>query len=84
MKTITIGKNPKMKTIRLNKNGKARQPKKTKAAVEADVVADKITRIIAHVSGICDYVKENLCSEQSQFEELEVMLWDLAKRGPGR
>jgi len=89
MKTITIKKNSKMKTIKLNKNGKARQPRKlTKKQVEAcgwqcktkrDAKADQITKILAHVSNICDYVKDNLCSEQCQFEELEEMLWKLAR-----
>ena len=35
---------------------------------------DKITKILSMVSDICDYAIENLCTEQSQFEELELKL----------
>jgi len=75
MTTITIKNNSRMKTIKLNKNGKVRQPRKTKR----DAKADQITKILAHVSDVCDYVKDNLCSEQRHFEELEEMLWKLAR-----
>lgn len=36
--------------------------------------SDKITRILAKVTEICDYAVENQCTEQAQFEELEWML----------
>ena len=35
---------------------------------------DKIIRILAKVTEICDYAAENQCTEQAQFEELEWML----------
>ena len=35
---------------------------------------NKITRILSKVSEICDYATENLCTEDAQFEELELML----------
>ena len=35
---------------------------------------DKITNILNKVSEICDYATENLCTEDAQFEELELML----------
>ena len=35
---------------------------------------NKITRILSKVSKICDYAIENLCTEDAQFEELELML----------
>lgn len=75
MKTIVIKNPTKMKTIKLNKNGKARQPRKTKRLKKAD----QVTNILSKVSDICDYAKENLCTEQCQFEELEEMLWKLAR-----
>ena len=40
---------------------------------------DKITKILAKVSEICDYAIENLCTEQAQFEELEILLRDAIK-----
>ena len=40
---------------------------------------DKITKILSMVSDICDYAIENLCTEQSQFEELELKLRDYIK-----
>ena len=40
---------------------------------------DKITRILSKVSEICDYAIENLCTEQAQFEELEMLLNDYVK-----
>jgi uncharacterized protein YutD len=35
---------------------------------------DKITRILAKVTEICDYACEHNCTEQAHFEELEWML----------
>ena len=35
-----------------------------------------ITKILAKVSEICDYAIDNLCTEQAQFEELEMLLRD--------
>ena len=40
----------------------------------AQLREDKITRILNKVSEICDYAIENLCTEQAQFEELELIL----------
>ena len=40
---------------------------------------DKITKILSMVSEICDYAIENLCTEQSQFEELELKLREYIK-----
>ena len=40
---------------------------------------DKITKILSMVSEICDYAIENLCTEPSQFEELELKLRDYIK-----
>lgn len=37
---------------------------------------DKITQILAKVSEICDYAINNQCTQQAQFEELEMMLRD--------
>jgi hypothetical protein len=37
---------------------------------------DKITQILAKVSEICDYAIDNQCTQQAQFEELEMMLWE--------
>ena len=37
---------------------------------------DKITQILAKVSEICDYAINNQCTQQAQFEELEMMLHD--------
>ena len=38
-----------------------------------------IAKILAKVSEICDYAIENLCTQQAQFEELEMMLNDCIK-----
>lgn len=40
---------------------------------------DKITKILSMVSDICDYAIENLCTETSQFEELELKLREYIK-----
>lgn len=40
---------------------------------------DKITRILSKVSEICDYAIDNLCTEQAQFEELELLLNEYVK-----
>ena len=40
---------------------------------------DNITKILAKVSEICDYAIENQCTQQAQFEELEMMLNDCIK-----
>lgn len=40
---------------------------------------DKITRILSKVSEICDYAIDNLCTEQAQFEELEMLLNEYVK-----
>lgn len=37
---------------------------------------DKINRVLAKVTEICDYACENYCTQPAQFEELEMMLWD--------
>ena len=37
---------------------------------------NNITKILAKVSEICDYAIENQCTEQAQFEELEMLLRD--------
>ena len=36
--------------------------------------SDKIARILDKVREICDYAVENQCTEQAQFEELELLL----------
>lgn len=40
---------------------------------------NNITKILAKVSEICDYAVENQCTEQAQFEELELLLRDAIK-----
>ena len=40
---------------------------------------DRIVEILAKVSEICDYAIDNLCTEPSQFEELECLLNDYVK-----
>lgn len=45
----------------------------------AQTCEDKITKILSMVSEICDYAIENLCTEQSQFEELELKLREYIK-----
>lgn len=76
---ITIKKNSKMKTIKLNKNSKARQSRKTKLNAKLDAKAGQITDILAYVSEMCDYAIKNLCTELSQFEELGEKLWKLTR-----
>lgn len=74
-RVLVIKKNSKLKTLKLNKNGKVRQSRKTKR----DEKADLVEKILTHVSDICEYVKDNLCTEECQLEELEEMLWKLAR-----
>lgn len=50
--------------------------KRAKAQREKLRRENRITRILAKVSEICDYAIENLCTQQAQFEELEMMLSD--------
>ena len=50
-----------------------------KRAKTAQLREDKITKILSMVSEICDYAIENLCTEPSQFEELELKLRDYIK-----
>ena len=45
----------------------------------AQLREDKITKILSMVSEICDYAIDNLCTEQAQFEELELLLRDAIK-----
>ena len=40
---------------------------------------DNIAKIISKVHEICDYAVNNLCTEQAQFEELELMLRESIK-----
>lgn len=40
---------------------------------------NRITEILAKVAEICDYAVENLCTQQAQFEELEMLLRDAIK-----
>lgn len=37
---------------------------------------NNITKILAKVSEICDYAIDNQCTQQAQFEELEMLLRD--------
>ena len=50
-----------------------------KRAKTTQLREDKITKILSMVSEICDYAIENLCTEPSQFEELELKLRDYIK-----
>ena len=45
----------------------------------AQLREDKITRILSEVSKICDYAIENLCTEEAQFQELELLLRECIK-----
>ena len=56
-----------------------RTTKRAKAQREKLRREDRITRILAKVSEICDYAIENLCTQQAQFEELEMLLNDCVK-----
>lgn len=56
-----------------------RTTKRAKAQREKLRREDRITRILAKVSEICDYAIENLCTQQAQFEELEMLLNDYVK-----
>lgn len=40
---------------------------------------DKIAKILSKVSEICNYATENNCTEDAQFEELELMLREIIK-----
>lgn len=53
--------------------------KKTTKKNATQVREDKITKILSKVSEICDYAVKNLCTEQAQFEELELMLRESIK-----
>lgn len=58
------------------KTAKKRAKKRVKKTLSRD---DKITRILSKVSEICDYAIDNLCTEQAQFEELELLLNEYVK-----
>ena len=53
----------------------ARQ-KRVRAACRRE---NRITEILAKVSEICDYAIDNQCTQQAQFEELEMLLRDAIK-----
>lgn len=53
--------------------------KKTTKKTATQLHEDKITKILGKVSEICDYAIKNLCTEQAQFEELELMLRKIIK-----
>lgn len=53
----------------------AKKPtRKTTKKNAAQLREDKITEVLSKVSEICDYAIDNLCTEQAQFEELEMLL----------
>lgn len=53
--------------------------KKSARKNAAQLREDKITKILSMVSEICDYAIKNSCTEQSQFEELELFLREYIK-----
>lgn len=66
--------------MKLNYTIKTLTKKTTKKrAKTTQLREDKITKILSMVSEICDYAIENLCTEPSQFEELELKLRDYIK-----
>ena len=73
MKKNCLIKTPAKKTVK--KNATQKRAKKNATQLHED----KITKILSMVSDICDYVIENLCTEQSQFEELELKLREYIK-----
>lgn len=72
MKKNYLKSYPTTKTV---KNAAKKQAKKNVAQLRED----KIIKILGMVSEICDYAIENLCTEQSQFEELEQKLREYIK-----
>jgi len=71
MKKNYLVKTPTKKT--------AKKTKKRAKKNAAQLCEDKITKILSMVSEICDYAIENLCTEQAQFEELELKLREYIK-----
>lgn len=59
------------KTTKFTTSKKATKKSYAKKTINRE---NKITRILSKVSEICDYAIENLCTEDAQFEELELML----------
>ena len=59
----------------IKKSAKKKSAKKNAVQLRED----KITKILSMVSEICDYAIENSCTEQSQFEELELFLREYIK-----
>ena len=72
MKKNYLKNYPVMKTTKKA----AKKATKKNAAQKCE---DKITEILSMVSEICDYAIDNLCTEQAQFEELEMKLREYIK-----
>lgn len=62
-----------MRNTGLKRNKLSAKQKRARAAQRRE---NYITKILAKVSEICDYAIDNQCTQQAQFEELEMLLRD--------
>lgn len=62
-----------MRIAGLKRNKLTAKQKRERAARRRE---NNITKILAKVSEICDYAIDNQCTQQAQFEELEMLLRD--------
>lgn len=67
-----------LKSYSTTKTAKKTSKKATKKNA-AQLREDNIMSILNMMSEICEYVKENLCTEPAQFEELEWKLRECIK-----
>lgn len=61
-----------MKTIKVN----------SKKVKTVDLVGEAVEKAMGKAKEIAAYAAENGLAEPAQFEELESLLWGIAKRGP--